>query len=100
MGYRANVITRHRDYGSQTFSDYNMFIEFQEAAKEKDLEIQGDESEEFFEVDKTELQKFVNKLPSNDKVSIYSDYTNKELKEELQTAIDETKDEWVSWEWF
>jgi hypothetical protein len=100
MGYRANVITQHREYGSQTFCDYNEFIEFQGAVRDKDLEIQGDEHEEFFEVDKEELQKYVDSIPEDDEISDYPSYENKELKEYLQEAINDSKGQYVSWEWF
>ena len=100
MGYRANVITQHRKYGSQTFGDYNEFVEFQEALREKGVEIQGDENEEFFEVDKEDLQKYVDELADDGEVSDYPSYTNSDLKQELQNAIDESKGNWISWEWF
>lgn len=41
MGYRANVITRHREYGSQTFSNYQAFQKFLRLESDK-LDIIGD----------------------------------------------------------
>lgn len=100
MGYRANVITQQRDYGGQTFCDWEMFTEFTVKAL-LEYGINDNDAQDFFEIERSELQRFVDTLPENDdKSDAYPDYTNKELKEELQDAINETKDEWVSWEWF
>ena len=41
MGYRANVITRHREYGSQTFSNYQAFQKFLRLESDK-LDIIGE----------------------------------------------------------
>ena len=101
MGYRANTITQEREYGSQTFANWEMFTnDFVPALGEAGFDINGNDAEDFFEIEKEHLQKFVDSLPENEETSIYPDYTNKELKEELQTSINETKSTWVSWEWF
>lgn len=101
MGYRANVITQHRAYGSQTFGMWENFVyKFVPAMDELGYDISGNENDDFFEMDKKHLQDFVDSLPSNDEQSISSEHTNNELKQQLQWAIDETKDEYVAWEWF
>lgn len=101
MGYRANVITQHRDYGSQTFCSWEEFVhDFIPAMDELGFDISGNDAEDFFEIDKDELQKFVDSLPSDEELSISPEHTNKALKEELQDAINESKGGWVSWEWF
>ena len=98
MGYRANVITRDREYGSQTFCSYEEFVE--DFIPNSSLEIQSNDNQDFFEVDKAELQTYVDSIPDDEEESDYPSYTNKELKEELQDAIKESKGSWVSWEWF
>lgn len=101
MGYRAHTITQEREYGSQTFSDWEEFVDnFIPAARENSLDVVGNEALDFFEVEKKQLQKYVDKLPENDEKSAYPSLTNKELKEVLQSAIKEAPGEWVSWEWF
>ncbi len=102
MGYRANVITRHREYGNQTFSDWTEFdSDFIPALAEFGIDVNDSDSQDFYEVEKEELQRYVKSLPVNEDPSVaYPSYTNMELIEELQTAIDESKDTWVSWEWF
>jgi len=101
MGYRATVIVQERKYGSQTFGDWDMFVgKLLPAFAEAGFDMCGNEAQDFFEVEKEHLQKFVDTLPNNEEASIYPAYTNKELKGELQTAINETSGDWVSWEWF
>jgi hypothetical protein len=101
MGYRATVITQERKYGSNTFCDWDMFTnKFLPAFAEAGFDMCGNDAQDFFEVERDHLNKFVDSLPDNDEVSIYPDYTNKELKQELTTAINETPGDWVSWEWF
>lgn len=102
MGYRANVITQHRKYGGQTFGNWTDFdLHFLSALRDFDIDIFDGEGTNYYEVDKKELQRFVDSLPDNNKKSVaYPEYTNKELKEELQDSINETKDVYVAWEWF
>ena len=100
MGYRANVITQHRKYGDQSFSDWEMFTSDFLPAVEEVLDITGNDNEDFFEVNKEQLQKYVDSLPDNEEVSAYPDYKNVDLKAILQIAIDQAPGEWVSWEWF
>jgi len=100
MGYRANVITQERKYGDQTFSNWEMFTSDFLPAVEEVLDITGNDNEDFFEVNKEQLQKYVNSLPEDEEASVYPDYKNVDLKAILQIAIDQAPGEWVSWEWF
>ena len=101
MGYRAHVVTRSREYGSATFYNWDMFTnKFIPALELAGFNIYGNDEETFFEIDKEHLQKFVDSIPYNEEVSIYPEHNNKELKEALQDAINETRDSWISWEWF
>lgn len=101
MGYRANVVTQHREYGSQTFCDWENFTNnFVPALEEFGIEVNADDAMDFYEVEKGELQKYVDSLPDNEEQSVSTEHTNKELKDELQIAINESKESWVSWEWF
>ena len=100
MGYRANVITQEREYGDQTFSNWEMFTSDFLPAVEEVLDITGNDNEDFFEVNKEQLQKYVDSLPEDGEASVYPDYKNVDLKAILQIAIDQAPGEWVSWEWF
>lgn len=101
MGFRASVITRHREYGAQTFCDWENFTDnVVPKMVEAGLEINDSEAQDFYEVEKSKLQEFVNSLPNNDKQSFSEEHTNKQLKEDLQLAINESPEAWVSWEWF
>ena len=100
MGYRANVITQHREYGDQSFSSWEMFTSDFIPATLDVLDIEGNDNQDFFEVNKEQLQKYVDSLPENDEVSAYPEYFNKDLKAILQIAINQAPGEWVSWEWF
>ena len=101
MGYRANVITQEREYGGQTFSNWDEFVyKFIPAVEENDLDIHGNDAEDFFEVEKAQLQRYVDRLPDNEEVSAYPSCSNKELKMVLEEAIKEAPGEWVQWEWW
>lgn len=101
MGYRANVVTQSRKYGSQTFCDWDNFTDkFIPAVAELGYDVNSDDNQEFFEIEKVKLQEFVDTLPENDEQSISNEHTNSDLKADLQQAIDEVKEEWISWEWF
>lgn len=102
MGYRANTVTVHREYGSQPFSDWEAFVDkFIPALEEKgSMYVESSEDGTYFEVYTVLLRNYMEELPDNDKVSDYPHYTNKELKQVLQEAIDETPGKWLAWEWF
>lgn len=101
MGYRAHTVTQKQEYGSTVFCNWEQFTsDFVPAMEEAGYEVVGNENEDFFEIEKEKLQKFVNSLPDNDEQSISPEHTNRELKQILQTAVNETPDDWVSWEWF
>lgn len=87
MGYRATVITRHREYGSTTFGDWDDFYyNFIPRAEEAGLAIEGNENMDFFEVPREDLQKFTDTLPDDDEQTKFLDgeTTNKSLKYGLQ----------------
>ncbi len=99
MGYRANVITRHREYGSQTFSNYQAFQKFLRLESDK-LDIIGDWELETYYVEAEQLEKYIASLPDNDEMSNYEGMTNRELARALREAIEESPDRDVTWEWF
>lgn len=100
MGYRAHVITQEREYGDQTFSSWEQFTSDFMPAVEEVLDITANDKETFFEVEKDQLQRYVDTIPENDEESVYPDYLNKDLKAVLQIAINSAPGEWVTWEWF
>ena len=99
MGYRANVVKRHRQYGDITFSDYVAFQNFLATEKDK-LPIEWvDNSEECF-IEIRELEKYIATIPDNNEISSYEHMTNRELVAALCEAIGQSPDEYVTWEWF
>ena len=99
MGYRANIVTRHRQYGDITFSDYDAFRNFL-AAEKDNLPIEWvDNSEECF-IEIKELEKYIATIPDNNEISSYEHMTNRELVAALRKAIEQSPDEYVTWEWF
>lgn len=100
MGYRAQVITQEREYGSTSFGNWESFVHDFMPAVVEELDISRNENEDFFEVGKEQLQRYVDKLPENETASDYPSYSNRVLKDVLQQAINEAPGDWVSWEWF
>ncbi len=101
MGYRANVVTSHPTYGSQTFCNWEGFTnDFVPAMEELGHEITSNEAEDYFEISTESLQTFVDGLPDNEEQSISPEHTNSELKDDLKRAIKETDTDYVTWEWF
>ena len=99
MGYRANIVTRHRQYGDITFSDYDAFRNFLATEKDK-LPIEWvDNPEECF-IEIKELEKYIATIPDNNEISSYEHMTNQELAHALRKAIKQSPDEYVAWEWF
>lgn len=64
MGYRAQVIKQHREYGSSIFSDYTQFEEYLSRMRDlyPDEEIYESESQDFFEISKDAVEKEIKRL--------------------------------------
>lgn len=64
MGYRANVVTQERSYGSQIFSNWQQFDDY--FAKLQDLypdaEIFCNESNDFYEISKEVVEQEIERL--------------------------------------
>lgn len=99
MGYRANVVTRDREYGSQTFSNYQAFQRFLRLENDN-LDIVGECESESYYVEAEQLEKYIASLPDNDEMSNYEGMTNRELANALREAIEQSPDRSVIWEWF
>ena len=99
MGYRANVVTRHREYGDQTFSNYQAFQKFL-TLESDNLDIIRESDSETYYVEAEQLEKYIASLPDNDEMSNYEGMTNRELANALRMAIEESPDRDVTWEWF
>lgn len=109
MGYRAHTVTQHREYGSSVFSDVMLFIDLWDDLDEFiELNVPEEwasksENEDYYEVSIDGLKQYIEHLdvlPKEDKNEFYTDYTNKEVIESLRKSIEETKEDFVSWEWF
>jgi len=98
MGYRANTITTHREYGSQSFSNWDAFDRFV-ARTEDTLGIEFIDEQNMYQVEKENVKKYLENLPENGQ-SDYGPFTNKELKRALEKSLEESPGDYVSWEWF
>lgn len=64
MGYRAQVVTQHREYGSSIFCDFTQFEDYFGKLQElyPDDEIYQSESQDFFEISKDVVEKEIKRL--------------------------------------
>lgn len=64
MGYRAQVVTQHREYGSSVFSDWQQFDDYYYRLTElyPDAEIFRQESQDFYEIEKGVVKKELDRL--------------------------------------
>ena len=109
MGYRATVVTKQREYGSQVFSDWDKFGDLWNDL-DTFIEINVPEAStymseggEYYEVSTRGLKEYIehlSALPGGDKNEFYTDYTNEEVVSAFKTSIEESTGEYVVWEWF
>ena len=99
MGYRANVVTKHREYGDVSFSDYSEFQRFLKR-EHNTLDIQEEVDTGCYYIEIEELEKYIATIPDNNEISNYEHMTNRELASVLHKAIKQSPDEYVTWEWF
>lgn len=64
MGYRAHVVTQHREYGSTAFSDWQQFDNYYYKLNElyPDDEIFKSESQDFYEISRATAEKEIERL--------------------------------------
>ena len=64
MGYRAQVVTQHREYGSSVFYDFTQFEDYVYKLYElyPDDYIYQSESQDFFEISKDVVEKEIKRL--------------------------------------
>ncbi len=64
MGYRAQVVTQHREYGSSIFWGFTQFEDYFNSLQERypDDELFQSESQDFFEISKDVVEKEVKRL--------------------------------------
>ena len=111
MGYRAHVITQHREYGSSIFGDYDFFESYMDDMRDihGDENINVSEDGTFIEIGRTVIEeeiKRLKKLGEEEKFEIEStygdDFTNDEIISSWQSALDEAPadDYYISLEWY
>lgn len=64
MGYRAQVVTQHREYGSSIFWDFTQFEDYFNSLRDRypDDELFQSESQDFFEISKDVVEKEIKRL--------------------------------------
>lgn len=113
MGYRAQVITKEREYGSSIFTDWEQFDEYYgEMMGIYDNGLNRSESMDFYEIEKTVIEEEIKRLKSigeDEEFSVQSHWNdgeykdlNKHIIEAWETALKESpKDSfYVSLEWY
>lgn len=108
MGYRASVITQHREYGANIFSNWDKFQTYVSLLRdmyEEDMDnMFENDQEDFYEVPKSVFEaeiKRLKKLPG-DTVVEGLDEEAQYVITDLETALKEAvaSDDYVALEWF
>lgn len=113
MGYRAQVVTQHREYGSSVFYDFTQFEDYFNKVRDlyPDDEIYQSESQDFFEISKDVVEKEIKRLTElglEEEFEIQSSWVG-EHKDKNSTVVDSWKEalsespkdsEYVSLEWY
>ena len=113
MGYRAQVVTQHREYGSSIFSDWQQFEDYYYKLTElyPDSEIFRENDSSFYEIGKDVVEKEIERLSKLDGKGPfefqsqwsggYKD-TNEDILIAWGTAFRESPEnsEYVSLEWY
>jgi hypothetical protein len=112
MGYRAHVITQHRDYGSTMYLRWDEFDAWYADIDDRyngddSLILMRSENEEYYEIDKTVVGKEIDRLkelPPEEKIEFSDDegFRNIDMIERLEVALKEAPetDDYVGFEWF
>jgi len=112
MGYRAQVVTQHREYGSSIFCDFSQFEDYFNHMQElyPDDELFQSESQDFFEISKDVVEKEIKRLTEIGREEEFPfQYTFSEYKDDNGVVIDAWKEaldespkdsEYVSLEWY
>lgn len=109
MGYRAHIVTQHRKYGSEIFSDvteFELYYAFLRNNFETEMEdAYVTEQEDYYEIPKDAVEAEIHRLkelPQDAINEYYTHYTNKETIENWQYALSEAPDEdgEITLEWF
>ena len=112
MGYRAQVVTQHREYGSSVFYDFTQFEDYVYKLYElyPDDYIYQSEGRDFFEISKDVVEKEIKRLTElgdtdfefqSAWVGEYK-YKNSEVALSWEEALKESPEgsEYVSLEWY
>jgi hypothetical protein len=109
MGYRAHVVTQHRKYGSEIFSDITEFEGYRAFLQEEfETEMESEycsENEDYYEVPFAAIKKEIERLktlPADDIHEHYSHDTNEDIIRGWEEAMKEAPegDDYVTLEWF
>lgn len=112
MGYRAQVITQHREYGGSIFFDWDDFVDYFNRLREEyqdrediDVNFYSNDAEDFFEIPKDVLKEEVKKLEKLDLdgTDAYgSGMDNSCLLENIKVGLEQApaEDTYIAVEWY
>lgn len=114
MGYRAQVVTQEREYGSSIFCDFQQFEDYFSKLQElyPDDEIFQSESQDFFEISKDVVEKEIKRLTElglEEEFEFQSLWSGTEYKDQNHIIIGSWKEaleqspansNYVSLEWY
>lgn len=111
MGYRAQVVKTHREYGSSIFSDWQQFDDYYRVlVGEYPDELYADENTDFYEIPRESIEKEIKrleKLGRDEPFEIQPTWTgpaqlNGEIIDAWGYALEESpkESEYVQLEWY
>lgn len=114
MGYRAQVVTQHREYGSSIFSDFHQFEEYYNDLIDRypEGQLYSEENSDFYEIGKDIVKAEIERLNKDSTAdfefqsSWYQEgdvkQSNGEIVESWEAALRESPEEseYVALEWY
>lgn len=108
MGYRAHVVTQHRKYGSEIFSDvfqFEGYIGFLQENVEGFDELYESEQQDYYEVPVEGIENEIKRLKTlkqEEQNEHYEGYTNAEVISAWEHGLKEkpAEDDYITLEWF
>lgn len=109
MGYRASIITQHREYGDDIFYDFTSFEEYFYKLQDlyPDELVHQSEGQDYFEIDRDTIGKEIERLTALGPDELFEfqrdggDDTNEVVVRSWEAALDQTPETtgYIALEW-